>query len=79
MILSRLEMFLRMKTVPIRYKLNTFLFNNTNFNKLLKGFKDENKNKPMVVVANGPSLNRTPISLLTKYKTIGLNKINLFF
>jgi len=77
--LSRLEKFIRLKTVPLRYSFDSFLYKRSALGSSLENFKDTNKGKPLVIVANGPSLNKTPLSIFNKYKSIGLNKINLFF
>lgn len=73
------EKFLRMKSVPLRYKLDNAFYKKSRWLLDLNKFKDVHKGKPLLVVANGPSLNKTPHNLLTKFNSIGLNKINLFF
>ena len=45
----------------------------------LSRFKDIHKNEKMVIVANGPSLNKTDFSLIRSCSCIGLNKIFLGF
>jgi hypothetical protein len=37
------------------------------------------KNRPVLVVGNGPSLNKTDFSFFGKYVSIGMNKINLIY
>ncbi|MEO0487298.1 MAG: 6-hydroxymethylpterin diphosphokinase MptE-like protein [Pseudomonadota bacterium] len=41
--------------------------------------KDKHKGKPMLVVGNGPSLNKTPFDEFAHVPSIGMNKIDLLF
>ncbi|WP_199183308.1 6-hydroxymethylpterin diphosphokinase MptE-like protein [Cryobacterium sp. Y82] len=43
----------------------------------LEGFKDSCRGERCVIIGNGPSLNRTDLSLLSNEKTFGLNRIYL--
>lgn len=45
----------------------------------LSRFKDIHKDEKIVIIANGPSLNKTDFSLLRNHVCIGLNKIFLGF
>ena len=53
-------------------------YENKSKRRLLR-FRDTHKNEKIVVVANGPSLNRTDFSLIRNHTCIGLNKIFLGF
>jgi hypothetical protein len=53
-----------------------FYFKNKNDWTLLKKFA----NKPVLIVGNGPSLNKTPLEKISKSSvSIGMNKINLIY
>lgn len=72
--------FLRISTYYPRKALDFLLFNlylkRKNNWHILKQFK----NKPILVVGNGPSLNKTPLNEIDgKFVSIGMNKINLIF
>lgn len=67
---------------PIRYGIEGFLYNqarNYRNKELIERLKDKYKNKPLLIVGNGPSLNETPLDDFTGVPAIGMNKINLIF
>lgn len=66
-------------TKGIRYFFDPITFKFTNNSKNLIKLKDSLKGKPILIVANGPSLNKTPLSKFHTIFSIGLNKINLIF
>lgn len=45
----------------------------------LKKYKDIHKGEDCFIVGNGPSLNKTDLTLLSDYHVFGLNKIQLIF
>ena len=63
---------------PIRdvFDKTLFLFVD-NFNNW--SLLDDLKNKPVLIVGNGPSLNKTNFDAFEDYVSIGMNKINLFY
>lgn len=68
----KISTLLRFKIDKILYKIDKKNIENLN------GLKDNFKNKPLVIVGNGPSLNNTPLDQI-KYPCIGMNKIDLIF
>lgn len=71
---------LRIVTIYPRKILDIFLYTvylkKKNNWDLLKQFT----NQPVLIVGNGPSLNKTPLGKInSKYVSIGMNKINLLF
>jgi hypothetical protein len=70
----------RKKNFPIQY------FNNENYidwfinwRPQLKKFKNIHEGEDCFIIGNGPSLNKTNLSLLNDYYIFGLNKINMIF
>jgi hypothetical protein len=66
-------------TKPIRYKLEDFLFRNFAEKEHLKSLKNQLQDKPILIVGNGPSLNKTPLDDFGSIASIGMNKIDLLF
>lgn len=66
-------------TKPIRYPLESFLFSRSAHAKHLESLKDKYRGKPILVVGNGPSLNKTPLESFSHIPSIGMNKIDLLF
>jgi len=66
-------------TKGIRYLLDPITFQLTDNQKNLTKLKDSLKGKPILIVANGPSLNKTPLDKFQGIYSIGMNKINLIF
>lgn len=64
---------------PIRYKFDELSYRLFADEKPLLALKDKHKGKPMLVVGNGPSLNRTPLEDFVGVPAIGMNKIDLLF
>ncbi|MFT6802526.1 MAG: hypothetical protein ACJA2N_001715 [Salibacteraceae bacterium] len=71
--------FLRKITQPARKKIEKFLFKKGEHRKNLELLKDRYKNQPILIVGNGPSLNKTPLEHFSSIPAIGMNKIDLFF
>lgn len=66
-------------TKPLRYWVNSQLYRMYGDDSELKKLKDRHSGKPMLVVGNGPSLNKTPFDDFAHVPSIGMNKIDLFF
>lgn len=78
-LLSRVETTLRMATVRPRYALDSALFRLRGLPRPLESLRDRHRGRPMLVVGNGPSLNRTPLDRFAHVPAIGMNKISLLF
>ncbi|MDA7524447.1 DUF115 domain-containing protein [Verrucomicrobia bacterium] len=72
--------FLIRKTIKLRFSIlySIARFSNSGRSELLK-LRKSFKPQPWLVVANGPSLNNTPLEKFTGYPSIGMNKIDLIF
>lgn len=68
-----------MRTVLPRYALDDFLFRRAGLEAPLHRFRGIHEGQPMLVIGNGPSLNRTPLERFATVPAIGMNKINLLF
>lgn len=64
---------------PLRYWLEGRLYRTTDHPDRLAALKDRFKNQAVLVVGNGPSLNRTPLDEFYGLPAIGMNKIDLLF
>ena len=64
---------------PFRYKLTNFLNRRHLDLNFLNSLKDVASGSPMLVVGNGPSLNKTPLDSFANCWSIGMNKIDLIF
>lgn len=65
-------------TKPFRDVMDLLLFHlvkGSNNWELLEQFR----NKPILIVGNGPSLNKTPLDYFEGHVSLGMNKINMFF
>jgi hypothetical protein len=78
-LLSRVETTLRMATVRPRYALDAALFRLGGRSAALLPLRRRHAGRPMLVVGNGPSLNRTPLDRFAHVPAIGMNKISLLF
>lgn len=70
---------LLLRTRPIRYWFDrkTFAFNADC--QAIINLRNKYKGLPMLVIGNGPSLNKTPLDEFCHVPSIGVNKINLLF
>lgn len=66
-------------TRSIRYNLDGWLYRAICEKAPLKQLRDAYRDKPMLVVGNGPSLNVTPLDDFSGIASIGMNKIDLLF
>ena len=67
------------KTKGLRYNYDKFTYSKFVNNHPINSLKNSNLNKPILIVGNGPSLNKTQLSLFKNVFSIGMNKIDLFF
>lgn len=65
-------------TRPIRYKWDALTFGSCAIHSLER-LRDACLGRPLLVVGNGPSLNRTPLDKFCGIASIGMNKIDLLF
>lgn len=66
-------------TKPVRYYIDGLLYKNSGKYRDISDFKDIYKGKPLLVIGNGPSLNKTPLNDYTGLPAIGMNKIDMIF
>lgn len=66
-------------TRPIRYAFNATTFQLFGSSAPIASLKDIYRDKPMLVVGNGPSLNHTPLDDFADIPSIGMNKIDLIY
>ncbi|MXO67070.1 hypothetical protein [Altericroceibacterium endophyticum] len=66
-------------TKPVRYRIEGILYKLSSNRESLEQLKDRYRGKPMLIVGNGPSLNKTPLDQFLDVPSIGMNKIDLLF
>lgn len=66
-------------TKPARYFLDSILFKFFAETDPLWSLKNAHAGKPVLVIGNGPSLNKTPLEEFVGVPAIGMNKIDLYF
>lgn len=66
-------------TKPARYRLDDWLYRRSGEGPKLEALRDVYKGRPLLIVGNGPSLNRTPLDRFVGVPSIGMNKIDLIF
>lgn len=66
-------------TKPARYYLDDWLYRRFSEGRKLEALRGIYKGRPLLVVGNGPSLNRTPLDQLAGIPSIGMNKIDMIF
>ena len=66
-------------TKQLRYRWHHFTYTNFADISSVSELKNQYKNKPMLVIGNGPSLNQTPLDEFIDVGSIGMNKIDLLF
>lgn len=66
-------------TRPLRYAIDNALYKSLADPTPLATLKDLHKNKPILVVGNGPSLNQTPLDDFVHVPSIGMNKIDMIY
>lgn len=77
--LSRLFQRLIQATKPLRYRLDNFLYAGSPERDHIASLKDAYKGRPILIVGNGPSLNKTPLEDFIGVPAIGMNKIDLLY
>jgi len=65
--------------MPIRYRIEGVVYRRTSCAQRLRELEGTLAGKPILVIGNGPSLNRTPLEEFAHVTAIGMNKINLLF
>ena len=64
---------------PARYWYDRVTYNGKRLADHLEQLRGRYQGKPMLVVGNGPSLNKTPLDQFADVPSIGMNKIDLLF
>ena len=67
------------KTYKLRYTFNMISYYTFYNNFKIKSLCNIYKNKPLLIIGNGPSINKTPLDDFCNVPSIGMNKINLLF
>ena len=67
------------KSLGIRYGVAGITFRKSSQHENLEKLRDAWAGQPAVIVANGPSLNRTPLDEFIGANSIGMNKIDLIY
>lgn len=65
-------------TRPVRYKWDALTFGLSSVSSLER-LRGDCRGRPLLIVGNGPSLNRTPLDEFGGVTSIGMNKIDLIF
>jgi hypothetical protein len=66
-------------TKGLRYYFDSLTYPSAEREHLLADLRDSHKGQPLVIVGNGPSLNRTPLDRFQGVPAIGMNKIDLLY
>ena len=66
-------------TRPARYAIDSASYRLMCDKNALKELKDVYHRRPLLVVGNGPSLNKTPLDKFANTPSIGMNKIDLIY
>lgn len=66
-------------TLGLRYGLDALLYGRKYQRGELEKLKDAARGQAVLVVGNGPSLNRTPLDEFSGVRSIGMNKIDLLY
>lgn len=66
-------------TQPLRYRIDELTYRASDHSADLEQLRGAWTGQPALVVANGPSLNKTPLDRFTGVRSIGMNKIDLIF
>lgn len=67
------------KSVGIRYGVARVTYNRSNQREHLEKLRGAWRGQPALIVANGPSLNSTPLDKFIGVPSIGMNKIDLIY
>lgn len=67
------------KSKRLRYATDNLLYSFSAEGDHIASLKDKFKGQPMLVVGNGPSLNKTPLEDFLGVPAIGMNKIDLLY
>jgi hypothetical protein len=66
-------------TRDLRYRFDRFTFAKSGRSERVRALNNKHRDRPVLVVGNGPSLNETPLDSFDGVASIGMNKINLLF
>lgn len=66
-------------TRPARFMFDRLTYESTGNSRSILDLKGRFANKPLLIVANGPSLNKTPLDEFDGIPSIGMNKIDLIY
>lgn len=66
-------------TKPLRYNLDSWLYKRSGEGQKLEALRGAYKDRPLLIVGNGPSLNHTPLDEFQSIPSIGMNKIDLIY
>lgn len=66
-------------TKPARYRFDEWLYRRSNEGARLEPLSNIYQDQPILVVGNGPSLNKTPLDAFAHIPAIGMNKIDLIY
>ena len=67
---------------PFRYWIEGILYRlpkNKKYAEEIRKYKNKLRDQPILIIGNGPSLNKTPLDDFQNVFSIGMNKINLLF
>ena len=67
------------RTTKFRYALDRSTYERAGASRKIEGLRDIWHHRPAVIVANGPSLNSTPLDEFAGCPSIGMNKIDLIY
>ena len=79
LLLSRLFKRLSGATFGMRYGLDGLMYDAKHWREAFDALKDCAKGRPVLVIGNGPSLNKTPLDEFAEVPSIGMNKIDLLY
>ncbi len=78
-LLSRMFKGLSNATFGLRYGLDGLLYDSKRWSQSFAALKNCAKGDPVLVVGNGPSLNKTPLDEFASVTSIGMNKIDMLY
>lgn len=76
---SRMFKGLSNATMGLRYGLDGLLYDSKRWSESFAALKNCAKGGPVLVVGNGPSLNKTPLDAFAAVPSIGMNKIDMLY
>lgn len=67
------------KLKPLRFLVEGIFYKKSKSFKHIESLKDSLRGKPILIIGNGPSLNKTPLDDFIDVPAIGMNKIDMLF